>query len=190
MALKGQKTKSDFLEWEKTQLLIQKLERDSENLFALLIAIGSYTGLRISDIQKLRWNQILNKDQLELSEQKTGKLRRIQIHADLQEIAARIYSAEKPKLTEYLFLNRTGEVISVQYINRKLKQIEKQYELGIRFSTHSFRKTFGRRIWNRNNNSEKALFMLGQVFNHSSIQTTKIYLGISEQEIANVYLSL
>ena len=94
------------------------------------------------------------------------------------------------KVREIIASGVLGEIISVQYINRKLKAIEKQYELGIRFSTHSFRKTFGRRIWNRNNNSEKALFMLGQVFNHSSIQTTKIYLGIREQEIANVYLSL
>jgi len=190
MALKGQKTKSDFLEWEKTQLLIQKLERDGENLFALLIAIGSYTGLRISDIQKLRWEQLLNKQQLELHEQKTGKLRMIQLHAELQEIVKRIFTSTQVKESSSIFLNRSGEIISVQYINRKLKAIEKQYELGIRFSTHSFRKTFGRRIWNRNNNSEKALFMLGQVFNHSSIQTTKIYLGIREQEIANVYLSL
>ena len=40
MALKGQKTTSDFLEWEKMQSLVLKLERDGELKFALLIATG------------------------------------------------------------------------------------------------------------------------------------------------------
>ena len=37
MALKGQKTKSDFLEWEKMQSLILKLERDGELKFVTTI---------------------------------------------------------------------------------------------------------------------------------------------------------
>ena len=49
MGLLGQKTKADFIEWEKLQSLILKLERDNEKKFALLISIGIYSGLRISD---------------------------------------------------------------------------------------------------------------------------------------------
>ena len=53
----------------------------------------------------------------------------------------------------------------------------RKYEINGRYSSHFMRKTLGRRIWNQNNCSEKALLLLGQVFNHSNIQTTKIYLG-------------
>ena len=60
MALKGQKTTSDFLEWEKMQSLVLKLERDGDYKFALLITTGSYIGLRISDLLFLRWEQVLN----------------------------------------------------------------------------------------------------------------------------------
>ena len=49
MGLLGQKTKADFIESEKLQSLILKLERDNEKKFALLISIGIYSGLRISD---------------------------------------------------------------------------------------------------------------------------------------------
>ena len=50
MSLKGQKTKSDFLEWEKMQNLTLKLNRDKNRKMSLLILMGSYTGLRISDL--------------------------------------------------------------------------------------------------------------------------------------------
>ena len=187
MSLLNQRTTSDFLEWEKMQSLILKLERDGQNKIALLIACGCYTGLRISDLLTLKWEQVLNTDHFELSEQKTGKTRKIQINEELKSVLNRHHNNQ----TGLLFINRFGsKAIRVQYVNRKLKDICNHYELGIQFTSHRFRKTFGRRIWNKNNNSEKALIMLGQIFNHSSISTTKIYLGIREQEIANVYLSL
>ena len=56
MALKGQKTKSDYVEWNKIQDLILKLERDGQNKMSLLICVGIFTGLRISDILKLEWS--------------------------------------------------------------------------------------------------------------------------------------
>ena len=62
--------------------------------------------------------------------------------------------------------------------------------IGIKYSTHSFRKSFGRRIWSNNSDSEKSLVLLSQIFNHSSIAITRRYLGIREEEVKNVYLSL
>jgi hypothetical protein len=42
--MEGQKTKSDFIEWDKLQSLTQKLERDGDHKLTLLITIGMYTG--------------------------------------------------------------------------------------------------------------------------------------------------
>jgi integrase len=190
MSLKNQKTKSDFIEWNQMQSLVSKLERDGEHTFALLIATGSYLGLRVSDLLELSYNSILEHKEIEVTEKKTGKVRTILIHEELKEIAIRIYKVSKSNKNSKLFLNRNKKVLSIQYINRKLKVIEQKYQLGIKLSTHSCRKTFGRRIWNRNNNSEKALIMLGSMFNHASVTTTKIYLGIKQQEISNLYMSL
>jgi len=195
MALKGQLTKASYLEWDSMLLLIQKLERDSEYKFQLLFAVGCFTGLRIGDLLRLRWEDVYKCDSLELIEGKTKKIRKIKLNTSLVEIITRLH--EKMKIdddTEFLFANRTkAKAINVQYINRKLKEIAKQYNLQstkTAISSHLFRKTLGRHVWSLNDFSEKSLLLLGELFNHSSIKITKIYLGIKEDEIGDVYLNL
>jgi integrase len=182
MSLKGQRTTADYLPWNEMLVLTQKLLRDKDYQFATLIATGSYTGLRISDLSRLKWSDMTNP--LVLTEKKTGKGRTIHLHEDLLDFLNQIKLQTKPKEGNLLF------DLSIQYTNRKLKRIATHYELDIKFSTHSFRKTFGRRIWEKNNHSEKALILLGQVFNHSSVAITKRYLGIRDKEIQDIYLNL
>lgn len=191
MSLQGQKTTSDFLEWNKMKTLVLKLERDGDLKFSLLIATGSYVGLRISDLLQLRWNQLLNQKVLIVTEKKTGKERSITINPELQEILQRLFIKLGTKESDLMFVNRFGsKPLSIQYVNSKLKDIAKKYNITTKLSTHSFRKTLGRRVWEVNEYSEQALLLLSQLFNHSSISTTKIYLGIREQEISNLYLSV
>ena len=191
MALKGQKTTSDFLEWDKMKSLVLKLERDNELKFALLIATGSYIGLRISDLLQLRWEQLLNQDYFTIIEKKTKKTRKVTINPELQEILSRLYTALGAEQNQLMFINRFGDKpFSVQYVNAKLKEIFTKYKIRGQYSSHFMRKTLGRRIWEMNKYSDQALLLLSQLFNHSSISTTKIYLGIREQEISNLYLSV
>lgn len=189
MSYKGQVTKSDYIEWNRFQLLLHQLETDKEYKFCLLIGIGVYSGLRISDILTLRWKDVLKVDQLTITEKKTKKQRIIDLNEVLQKLILRLYKQQK--LSEYIFVNRWGyKPVGVQYINRKLKEIAIKYEIEGNISTHSMRKTFGRRIWSKNNYSDQSLILLGEIFNHSSVAITKVYLGIKAEEIKNVYLSL
>ena len=200
MALKGQLTKSTFLDWNSMLLLLQKLERDGQFKFQLLIAMGCFTGLRIGDLLKLRWVDLFMtndtiKDVLEIREGKTTKIRKIKLNPTLKEIITRLH--QKMNITdgnEFLFANKTkAKAINIQYVNQKLKGIATQYKLPIPLqstSSHMFRKTLGRHVWELNNYSEKSLLLLSELFNHSSIKITKIYLGIKEEEIGEVYLNL
>jgi len=194
MALSGQKTKSDYIEWNKLQSLILKLERDGDWKFALLIAIGIYTGLRISDILLLRWRDIVEKEFIEITEMKTKKYRRIKINQNLSEIIERMLSHNENELEKLIFLNKfKTSTISVQYVNRKLKTLAFEHNLSkepTKIKSHSLRKSFGRRVFENNDNSERALILLSEMFNHTSIKTTKIYLGIREKEIFEIYDSL
>ena len=195
MSLVGSKTKADYIEWGTVLSLIQKLERDKEWKFALLIAIGTYTGLRISDILVLKWNDLLDRDSFKVIEKKTKKDRNISINPQLKEIIVRIYGKQSGTDPDgLLFLNRWGTgAITRQYVNYKLKRIATKYKVvkdasGIK--SHSLRKSFGRRVFENNDNSERALILLSDILNHSSIRTTKVYLGIRDREIQDVYANL
>lgn len=192
MALAGQKTKSDYIEWEKLQSLVLKLERDGDVKFALLISIGMYSGLRISDVLSLTWRDVMNKEFIEITEKKTKKFRRVRINQNLIDAISRIYQNEN--IEDLIFLNRfKTSSISVQYVNRKLKELAEQYKITkepSKIKSHTLRKSFGRRVFENNENSEKSLILLSEMFNHTSIKTTKIYLGIREKEIYDIYDNL
>lgn len=191
MALKGSRTTSDFLEWHRMLSLVLKLERDGELKFALLIITGSYIGLRISDLLQLKWNQVLNQDYFIITEKKTGKDRRITINPELQEFVVRLFHKMNADIDQYMFVNRFGEKpISIQHVNSKLKEIFTKYGIQGQYSSHFMRKTLGRRIYEVSKYSDHSLLLLSQLFNHSSTSTTKIYLGIRQQEISNLYLSV
>ena len=59
MSQKYSTTTADFLVWSDAMNLIRKLAKDNNYKMSLLVALGCFTGLRISDILALRWNQIL-----------------------------------------------------------------------------------------------------------------------------------
>src|ERR1035437_2009995 len=193
MSLQNSRTTCGYINWSELTNLILKLERDGESKFALLISVGSFTGLRISDTLTLTWEMLLDKEVIELNEKKTGKLRRIKINKDLQELVKRIYMKISPSTDgQLVFINKyDSKAINVQWVNVKLKEIFTKYKVSTdNASSHTLRKTFGRKVWESNGCSDKSLVMLSEIFNHSNLQVTKRYLAISEQEIFDVYDSL
>jgi integrase len=167
------------------------LEADKEFMLLTVIIVGSYTGLRISDIFRLKWSSF-NDDYIEIREYKTKKYRRIKIHKTLREVLGRVKSNINAENEHPILLNKKRkQVYCIQYINKRLKEIKKEYSLSLsNFSTHSFRKTFGRRVWSQDDYSEKSLILLSLMFNHSDTRVTRRYLGITDEEIEAVYDSL
>ena len=190
MGLKYSTTTADYLEWDIAMNLIRKLAKDENYKMSLLVAIGCFTGLRISDILALRWNQILNTDEFSVIEKKTGKKRIIRLNPQLQKHIEECYKHIKPIGEKApILVSQKGTVFSVQRINVILKETKAKYKLKVKnFSCHSLRKTFGRQVYNMNSeNSELALVKLMELFNHSSVAITKRYLGLRQEEILETY---
>jgi integrase len=194
MSLPGQKTTTTSMNWDDFKSLISKLERDNEFKFCLLIAVGVFTGLRISDLLKLRFNQFEGTEILTIQEQKTKKTRRIKINTDLKEIVERIRcKMGVSDSNQFIFVNRYGtKPIDQSYANVKLKEIFKKYNIVLEgnASSHLFRKTLGNRVLRLNNYSNESIILLMELFSHSSPAITKRYLGIREKEILDVYDSV
>lgn len=187
---------ADAMDWNEAMLLVNHLYEDGRYRDSLLIASGCYLGLRISDLLQLRWQDLLSED-FTINEQKTGKTRTLRINPSLQRIATSCRKAlGRPAENSYIFVAEGKELpISRQAVDLMLKQLKVKYRIKSAkvFSSHSLRKTFGRRIWLQEcdkGRGEQALLLLCDVFGHSSIAITKRYLGIRQDEILSVYDSL
>ena len=190
MSLKYSITTADYLVWSDAMNLIRKLAKDGNYKISLLIALGCFTGLRISDILALRWHQILQTEEFSIIEKKTGKKRVLRLNPQLQKHIQECYEHLQPIGEKSpILVSQKGTIFSVQRINVILKEIKKKYRLKVKnFSCHSLRKTFGRQVYNMNSeNSELALVKLMEIFNHSSIAITKRYLGLRQEEILETY---
>ena len=193
MALKGSFTTADALNWDEMISLVHRTFRDKDYRMSLLIAIQSMWGLRVGDVLKLHWNQILTTDQIILCEQKTGKRRIIAMNQNLQKHINACYDAlNRPDVNQPVFLSRQGSIYSREWVNHKLRQYKVKYHLHIKnYTSHSHRKTFGRHVLEMAGpNSEIALIKLSEIFSHSSTSITRRYLGLKSEEISEVYTSL
>jgi integrase len=193
MSAKYSRTTADYLSWDQNLNLIRKLFNDGEYRISLLVAIGSFWGLRISDILKLKWEDILDKNEFVMVENKTHKTREIKVNPQLKKHIKECYNQLNPKLTgQPIFLSQKNSTYSVQRINVIFKAIKSKYNLTIsNYSTHSMRKTFGREVFTKSGtNAEIALVKLSQLFNHSSVMVTRRYLGISRDELLQTYDTL
>ena len=190
MSLKYSSTTADYLIWSDAMNLIRKLAKDENYKISLLIALGCFTGLRISDILSLRWKHILGADEFTVIEKKTGKVRTIRLNPQLQQHIKECYEHINPVgINAPILISQKGTIFTVQRINIILKEVKKKYGVKIKnFSCHSLRKTFGRQVYNMNSdNAELTLVKLMELFNHSSVAITKRYLGLRQEEILQTY---
>lgn len=185
---KGTTTTTAPLKWATAQTLIKAAQADGDDRTALLVAIGIYTGLRISDILGLTWEQVQGYT-FDVVEGKTKKRREIQVSPDLARIIA---SVATPAANGYIFTYRnTGRPITVQAANQRLKAAFEAYGIEAQnASSHTLRKTFARRVWEAHGKTDSALVLLSDMFNHKDTATTRKYIGLTAETIANAYLAL
>ena len=193
MAQKNQLTKSDYLPYEELKKLLDKLHKDKKYIWELYVRISFCTALRASDVLSLTWSDIINRTSLTKREQKTGKTRKISFNLNTQDRFDELYMLMKrPNPAELIFFNRhTGKPFTLQYINRIMKVWKEKYDIKVgNFSTHTFRKTFGRYVYDNSQNKPEALVLLNSILRHSTIDVTKVYIGLRDDEIQSVFSSI
>ena len=192
MAIKGQYTTADYLPWSEAMQLVKKLYRDGRYRDSLLLATGFMTGLRISDILRLTFADILNGNMLIINEKKTGKRREIPLSIDYKKHVEDCFKAlGLSDTSKPMFLSYQGSVITIQMVNKTLHGLKDHYNLSVEnFTSHSLRKTFARRIYDTAKDREYALIKLSSVLGHSNVSITRRYLGIKREEILDCYAAL
>lgn len=144
----------------------------------MLFILGINTGLRISDLLKLKKANVYDKQQLVLVEKKTKKRKFLPISKRMQQEIKR-YCKEMDD-GDYLFPSRQGinKPLGRQRAYQMLKEAAEEFGLE-HIGTHTLRKTFGYHFYNK----KKDVAILQEIFNHSSPDITLRYIGINQDSI-------
>lgn len=158
------------------QAMKNYLKQNNERNYIFFL-IGIYTGLRISDILRLRVRDVEGWD-ICIKEKKTGKPRAIKMPSELKK-AIRKYIKGKPK-NEFLFKSRIGKnkpiTRGMAYII--LNQMAEEFDFE-RIGTHSLRKTYGYQHYKQFND----IVSVQKQLNHSDPKDTLRYIGIEQEEM-------
>ena len=157
------------------------LDKKSYRNYAL-VTVAMNTSLRIGDLLRLTWDDVYNfktkqyREHIAVTEQKTGKHNRIAINKEaVQALQTLRDSLGMISEEDYLFKSRVGHN----------HPIDRTYVEGS-ISCHSLRKTFGYHAWKKG--IPPALIM--SIYNHSSIEITKRYLSIDQDDKDEVFLNM
>ncbi len=162
----------------------------------VLVTMGLNTALRISDLLELTWNNVWNfqrncfKKYISVTEHKTKKSQLIYLNRTCTEALQCLREKISGEITadSYIFQSRIG---NNQHIgrNRAYVLIKKAWsDLGYEgnISCHSLRKSFGYHAWH--NGVSPAVIM--NIYNHSSMEVTKRYLSIAQDDKDDVYRNM
>lgn len=144
----------------------------------IMFMIGIYSGLRISDILKLRVRDVRNRDRIMIREKKTGKERRFPVNKalkkDLDKYVEEMHDYEfliksrkdrnKPitRQQAWTILQTAGEKFGVQKIG-----------------THTMRKTFGYHMYQQTHD----IVAIQKILNHATQEYTLRYIGVTQDTL-------
>lgn len=160
-----------------------------------LVTLGMNTSLRIGDLLLLKWENVYDfhsrcfHRHLKVLEQKTGKSTTIALNREallaLNHLKESLYPLSEG---DYIFKSREGNNRPISRIQafRIIKNAASELHLEGTISCHSLRKTFGYHAWKKG--IPPAVIMM--IYNHSSLEITKRYLSIDQDDKDQVFLEL
>lgn len=163
----------------------------------VIFKLGIITGLRASDLTKLKFNQVYTEDGkvrdkiINQTDKKTGKKNMYLTLKPVKNILEQYYRWYKKFYSNNLYLfpsSRTNQEEPIKphglymILTRAAKSINYKEPIG----THSLRKTFGYIAYSQTNN----LSYVQKRLNHASPDTTLRYIGLDEKTMTDITNSI
>lgn len=169
---------------------IKKVLRGSKLRDYVLFTLGINSGLRVSDLLKLNVSDVLDekgrvKDRITIRERKTGKAKAFPFSDTVIKALKEYILDTHPQMA--LFPSRKGGgPITRQQAYRIINDAAKLVGIKDKIGTHTLRKTFGYHAYIAGVDVTRIQSLL----NHSSPKETLRYIGITQDELDDVYLNL
>ena len=190
--------KARALNWQKVKSLLESYTLPKDLPYKNLLIVGIYYGLRISDIETLTYGDFIDiDDKSYIIQKKRSKSLKLFKYPEIVAHFKYIYEhySYVHKNTPILARPRQQKAISYSTSNRYVKRIAVEHGLtsdgsDSNVSTHSLRKTFARFFYERGGRTDNTLLALSMYFNHDSITTTRIYIGLVDEDVYNILSNL
>lgn len=157
-----------------------------------LFIVGIHFGLRGSDLLALRWEDVTTgaaiREHVEITEQKTGKLRRIAVQQNARAALKAWHVMQQPQRADFVFPSRKGGRMTIQRLHQLVNEWAQLAGLRGNYGSHTLRKTYGYHLRMLGTDIVKIM----TIFGHSNQAITLRYLGVEQDEIdqANEKLNL
>ena len=192
MERKGIKTTTYSLDWDAVMNLESRLLRDFQTnktkdkaRALLMVSIGVRLGMRVIDNLNLKWEDLLGVqvgERFVRIEKKTDKERILVMSTKLKEVLDIVYEAQALDPSSYILSSQKTnglKPMSIQYFNRILKGIMKDYK--VRYignpSSHMLRKSWvvGSIKKGFQDGDHLSLIKVSRLVGHSNVSTTLKY---------------
>jgi integrase/recombinase XerD len=145
------------------------------------------TGLRVSELIRLRPGDLNLDDGYVICKGKGGKERIVPLGRTAAEVTRRYVAEARPRFlkkpAEALFLTRFGDPFTRQGLWKMLREHARRAGLAAKISPHTLRHSFATHLLERGADLRSVQLMLG----HSQITTTQIYTHVSRGRLRQVY---
>lgn len=170
---------------------IKKLLRQQNLRDYCLFVVGINSGLRISDLLKLRISDVIEgnkiKDRIRLREKKTNKFKDFPLSDKTKSALKEYLNTRKYNDNEPLFISRKNKGFLLrQQAYKIINNVAQEVGIKEKIGTHTLRKTFGYHAYKNGYD----IAIIQKLFNHSSTSVTLRYIGITQDNLDDIYLSL
>ncbi len=171
---------------------MKKVLRSESMRDYVLFVLGINSGLRVSDLLGLKVMDVMDdkgrvRDRITLREKKTGKTKDFPVSSTSSKALSEYLETCNLTGDGPLFPSRKGQgsITRIQAY-RILNEAARVVGIKDRIGTHTLRKTFGYHAYKMGMD----LSVIQKLLNHASPSITLSYIGITRDDLDNVYLSL
>lgn len=161
---------------EALELLSKDYGRNSARNKCILTTFLN-TGLRLHELCNMKMNDVQG-DYFKFIG-KGNKERVVPLSESVKKSINDYLQVRKGK-TDYLFISERGSQISKIQVERIMNQFLSQLESDKKITTHGLRKTYATLLYN----AGTPIATISKLLGHSSLNTTMIYLGITDKDLA------
>ena len=171
---------------------VKKLLRGQSLRDYCLFVLGINSGLRVGDLLALRVGDVLDErgklaERISVREQKTGKRKDFPLGPSAQKALREYLDAHALRPDAPLFPSRKGGApLDRRTAWRIMSEAAKAVGITESIGTHTLRKTFGYHAYQMGMDVTR----IQKLLNHSSPGVTLAYIGITREELDDVYLTL